>query len=167
MVRITPRLQNAAILLQGIASAERTILDEQDKAIVRGLRLIRDEAKRIVRKDRGDLQRSIRETPPLLGQGQVLHGRVGPTVVYGGPVEYGRTAGARWPPFQPIQRWGRRHGFTTERQIYFLRRKIGLRGIKEAPFMRSAYERTKEQVLALMQQANIRAVQAIARGGRL
>lgn len=149
-------------LERGLAQANRVAQEETRRVMLQALQLVQADARQIVKKDQGDLERSIR--PFLIEQPNGLLGVLEPMQPYGLPVERGRKPGSRWPPFQPLQEWGSRHGFATLRSIYLLRRAIARRGIKEAPFMLPAYNQNRQRIIDLFASIGQAVVTRIVRG---
>lgn len=51
-------------------------------------------------------------------------------------IESGRRKGAKMPPVEPIVKWARKHGISTDNStIFLIRRAISRDGIKPRPFM--------------------------------
>lgn len=156
------RLTGQVNLLNGLAQAGRIAQEEQRRKTLQALQLVQGDARQIVKHDTGLLAGSIR--PYLIEEGTTLIGVLEPLQPYGLPVERGRRAGARWPPFAPIVAWGSRHGFVTLRQIYLLRRKIARRGIKSAPFMLPAYVANHLLIVEMFKEIGQTVVTRIIRG---
>jgi hypothetical protein len=81
-------------------------------------------------------------------------------VAYGAAVEYGRAADKPWPPERPILRWLQRHGVPEPDfvDVVRVRRKIGRKGIKAAPYMRPALALEKGRLLTRLYAALGKAV---------
>ncbi len=72
---------------------------------------------------------------------------VGPSVLHGGPVEFGRKPGT-WPPKGALVLWMERKGIDP-RLEYVFRRKIGKKGTKAQPFLGPALEKAKPAILRI------------------
>jgi hypothetical protein len=77
------------------------------QAMTTSLLLIEGDARTLAPRDQRRLAGSI--THRIEGEGLVQVGHVGPSVVYGAPVEFGRKAGARMPPVDALIGWVMRH----------------------------------------------------------
>ena len=80
---------------------------ELRKAMTASLTLIEKDARQYAPRDQGRLGGGITST--IEGSGLTLVGRVGPSVTYGAPVEFGRRAGAQMPPVAALIPWVERH----------------------------------------------------------
>lgn len=155
-------------LQNGLSQANRVAQEQLSRTMLQALGLVQADARQIVKKDTGDLQRSIR--PYLIEQPNGLIGVLEPLQPYGLPVEVGRRAGARWPPFQPIFLWVSRHRIarlSLLQQTFLLRRAIAKRGIDwpgGAPFMLPAYQQNRQRIIDLFSQIGQQVVTRIVRG---
>lgn len=56
-------------------------------------------------------------------------------------IESGRRKGAKWPPVEPIVKWARARGISTDNStIFLIRRAISRDGIAPRPFMYKVFE---------------------------
>lgn len=56
-------------------------------------------------------------------------------------IESGRRKGAKMPPVEPIVRWARKHGISTDNStIYLIRRAISRDGIAPRPIMSNVFD---------------------------
>lgn len=161
---LSARLPNLQLFLRAVPQAEAIFTRELSRAVFAGARLIRDEARRQVKRDTGRLMGSIRANRPVL-EGDTIRGGVTVGQPYGLAVERGRGAGLAPPPARPIAQWASRHGIApTPRAVFRLQRAIGRRGIAPAPFLAPAYEELRPTVEALISEANARALRAVFSG---
>lgn len=149
-----------------LAAMPQVMERETRHAMQASLLLIEADARRGAPQDTRRLSGSITST--IVGTFPTLEGRVGPSVRYGAPVEFGRRAGAKMPPVDALLGWVRRHGGGTPRQVrsraFLLARAIGRRGIRPQPYMGPALDRNRRQIVALFQRAGARVVASL--GGR-
>ena len=154
-------------LERGLAQANRVAQEETRRVMLQALQLVQADARQLVKKDQGDLERSIR--PFLIEQPNGLLGVLEPMQPYGLPVERGRNYGraGSLPPFQPIQEWVSRHRDLRRsliQQVFLVRRKIGTRGIAPTPFMLPAYTANRQRIIDLFAQIGHVVVTRIVRG---
>lgn len=61
-------------------------------------------------------------------------------------IENGRRKGAKMPPIEPIIRWARKHGISTDNStIYLIRRAISRDGIKPRPILDKVFEEVERK----------------------
>jgi hypothetical protein len=122
--------------------------EELLRAMTASLILLEGDARTIAPHDTRRLAGSI--THKVSGHGLLLVGRVGPSVRYGTPVEFGRRAGAKMPPVAALIPWVKRHwtaplvgGQTVlpgmERYVQATNRRRPRRGTPDAAIRRRAF----------------------------
>lgn len=152
-----------------LAAMPAVLERELRNAMQASLLLIEADARQGAAHDTGRLAGSI--TNQITGVGLNLEGRVGPSVRYGGNVEYGRRPGAKMPPVDALMGWVSRHPMPGSRrsrrsQAFALARSIARRGIRARPFLRPAYTKNRRAIRGLFERAGAR-VAASLRGQAL
>ena len=152
-----------------LRTSARVMAQEQRQAMQAALLLVERDARanspQDTRRLLGSITHAINQTPTAAGN-IVLEGRVGPSVRYGAPVEFGRRPG-RMPPPDALLGWVRRHWSprgTTARAgrarnrawgaregelrsaAFVLARAIGRRGTPAQPYMRPAYTNNRVRI---------------------
>lgn len=132
------------------------------RAMQASLLLVEADAKRGAPHDTRRLAGSI--TSQIVGAFPNLDARIGPSVLYGAPVEFGRRPGKQ-PPVDALMGWVRRHGGGTPRQIrvraFLLARAIGRRGTQPQPYMQPALEKNRPAIIRLFEQVGARVVSVL------
>jgi hypothetical protein len=145
---------------------------ELRRAMTASLLLVEADARLNAPHDTRRLAGSI--THRIDGEGLQLVGHVGPSLLYGAPVEFGRRPGARMPPVAALLGWVQRHfhpvraRVTDEvlyREAFALARAIARRGIPARPFMQPAFDKNRPQIDALFAAVGARVVASIAGRG--
>lgn len=155
-------------LERGLAQANRVAQEQLSRTMLQALQLVQADARQLVKKDTGRLAASIR--PYLIEERGSLIGVLEPLGLprpYGLPVEKGRGANKPWPPFARIAIWVSRHRDTRMsllQQVFLVRRKIGKKGIDEAPFMLPAYQQNRQRIIDLFATIGQAVVTRIVRG---
>jgi hypothetical protein len=140
------------------------------------LLMVERDARRNAPQDTRRLAGSI--TNEIRGSGLALEGRVGPSVRYGAPVEFGAHFPGKGPPPQALVGWVRRHwgaglpgrGAARERALLsrarYLSRLIKQRGLRARPYLRPAYESNRTAITALFARMGVRVTAQLAGGGQ-
>lgn len=131
-------------------------------------------------------------THAIRGTGLALEGRVGPSVRYGAPQEFGAHYPGKGPPPQALLGWVRRHwtprgasvrpgtqfpGRARNRSwrgreaellhaAIFLSGVIKRRGLPARPYLRPAYERNRAAIAGLFARMGVRVVARLAGGAQ-
>ena len=155
-------------LQRGLAQANRVAQEQTEHMMLQALQLVQADARQIVKKDTEKLMGSIR--PYLIEERDSLIGVLEPLGLprpYALPVEKGRGADKPWPPFARIAIWVGRHRdprMTFLQQVFWVRRKVGTKGIDAAPFMLPAYNQNRQRIIDLFAQIGQAVVTRIVRG---
>lgn len=148
---LTATVQGLDAVDRRLANVAPTVRRAMRRELNASLLLIEADAKQHVAQDTRALARSINHTIEDDGVGMV--GRVGPSLTYGAPVEFGRRAGAKMPPVAALLGWVQRHGLArtpkqARRVAFLVARKIARRGIPPRPYMATALERNLPDIRA-------------------
>lgn len=136
---------------------------EVRRALTASLLLIAADARRGAPQDTRRLGASI--SSRVVGTFPTLEGRIGPSVLYGAPVEFGRRAGARMPPVDALMGWVRRHWggspSLVRQRAFVLARSIQRRGIRPQPYMQPALEKNRQGIDRLFGRIGARVIASL------
>jgi HK97 gp10 family phage protein len=155
---VTVTVRGAKELAAALDQAPRAVSAAAQAAMTKSLLLVEAEARRTVAHDTRALMNSI--TSQQAVRGDTLVGKVGPSLQYGLYVETGTRP--HWPPAAPLVGWARRHGIP----VRMVQLAIARRGTRARPFLQPAFEKYREQIVALFAQANVTVTETLARGAR-
>ena len=138
---ISLELLGAQQLASSLARSQRTVAEEEVRAMTASLLLVEADARRNAAHDTRQLMNSIgyRITTERGG----LLGRVGPSAGYGLYVERGTRP--HWPPRAPLEGWARRHGIP----VFAVQRAIARRGTRARPFLVPAFTKNLARIVRL------------------
>lgn len=111
---------------------------------------------------RGALRNSIDSEVKRIGVGSIM-GRVGSTLKseeYPAVMEFGRKAGAKMPPVEPIERWAHLK-LGVDGLGFIIARSIAAKGIKGKRYMKRGFDASKSKIAAYFDQAKIRIVERL------
>ena len=156
---VSVTIEGLTQLEAGLADAPATLASATRRQMDAASLLIEGTARTLAPQDRRILAGSI--TYAISGSGGNLTSRIGPSVLYGLPVERGTRGPRRPPPVAALAGWAARHGVNA----FLLARAIGRRGTKGKPYMEPALDKHKRDVDRLMSDIGVTVVSTIARGG--